>query len=217
LDTALSEARAVVVLLTGDEESRLRDQFHQPGDPPRETFFGPQPRANVLFEAGLALGCFANRTILVELEDVRMVSDIEGLYRLKFDGTPKTRRELVEHLRFAGCAVDETSIEYLKAGDFDAAKRKSSLLPEMNGELGIWRISNTVARRQLQVDVYSRGASKKWVWLRCMVRSTEPLSEPLLGVVSFHLDKEFDIHFRHADIPVARGEAHIPCSNRWSL
>ena len=77
----------------------------------------------------------------------------------------------------------------------------------MNGEQGIWRISDTAGTRQLVVDAYSRGRGKKWIWLRCIVCSTDALADPLSGVVTFHLHEEYDDHFRRAKIPVARGEA----------
>jgi Predicted nucleotide-binding protein containing TIR-like domain len=206
LDSALTEAQAVVVLLTGDEEARLRDQFQRVGDPPHETSFAPQPRANVLFEAGLAFGRFPNRTLFVELEPVRPFSDVSGLYRIQFDGTREPRKELFRHLGFIGCAVDESSTRYLDAGDFAAAIRESSRPIERNGELGVWTLANTAGKRQLTVDVYPKG-NRKWIWLRCTVRSIEPLSDPLSGAVKFDLHEEFDVHFQHAVVPVARGEA----------
>ncbi len=56
LDAAFSEAAAVVVLLTPDDEARLKPEFLQPRDPVHERNLTGQARSNVLFEAGMAFG-----------------------------------------------------------------------------------------------------------------------------------------------------------------
>ena len=56
LDAAFVHAQAVVVLLTGDDEARLRDSLQLTADAEYEKNLSPQSRQNVLFEAGLALG-----------------------------------------------------------------------------------------------------------------------------------------------------------------
>src|SRR5688572_10708751 len=56
LDAAFGSAQAVVVLFTPDDEARLRTALIQESDSPEERTLTPQPRPNVLFEAGMALG-----------------------------------------------------------------------------------------------------------------------------------------------------------------
>ena len=67
LDRAFSEARAVVVLITGDDFAYLDPRFLTANDPDYERNLTPQARPNVLFEAGMAFGRHPERTILVSL------------------------------------------------------------------------------------------------------------------------------------------------------
>jgi predicted nucleotide-binding protein len=55
----------IVVLQTPDDVAKLHESLTYPGD--AETQAQMQPRANVLFEAGMALGRDEARTIIVEL------------------------------------------------------------------------------------------------------------------------------------------------------
>ena len=75
LDAAFDHATAVVVLMTPDEIAYLQPRYANDGDDP-ETDPSAQARPNVLFEAGMALGRNAERTILVEVGDVRSFSDV---------------------------------------------------------------------------------------------------------------------------------------------
>jgi predicted nucleotide-binding protein len=83
LDAAFARAQIVVVLMTPDDEARLRDAFHEPGDPPHETASTPQARPNVLFEAGMAMGRDENRVVLVEFGSLRPFSDIGGRHAVR--------------------------------------------------------------------------------------------------------------------------------------
>ena len=56
LDTAFANAQAIVVVMTPDDEAKLRDQYISEGDPQYEKTLTPPARPNVLFEAGLAFG-----------------------------------------------------------------------------------------------------------------------------------------------------------------
>ncbi|MBI3782489.1 MAG: nucleotide-binding protein [Deltaproteobacteria bacterium] len=116
LDTAFAHACALIVLLTGDDEAQLRSAFRASNDPPYESELTPQPRANVLFEAGMAFGRNADATILVQVGDVRPFSDIGGRYVLRFEGTPQDRNRLAERLRLAGCAVNTSGTRWLSEG-----------------------------------------------------------------------------------------------------
>jgi hypothetical protein len=118
LDVAFDKAQAVIVLMTPDDEAWLRRAFRKPDDAPRESRLTPQPRQNVLFEAGMAMGRTDKRTILVQLGDLRPFSDIFGRHVVRFDGTPQKRNDLVGRLRTAECDVDISGNDWLKAGDF---------------------------------------------------------------------------------------------------
>jgi|GEM_PF-2718340 len=121
LDAAFSEAQAVVVLLTGDDEARLIDKFCNGKEQDYEKNLTPQARPNVLFEAGMAFGHHPDKTILVELGDVRPFSDIAGLHVIKMDGSIPKRKELAQRLQNAGCSVDTVGDDWLNAGNFEGA------------------------------------------------------------------------------------------------
>src|SRR4051812_6774555 len=122
LTSALEAAQAVVVIFTGDDEARLRDHFHQKDESREE--LTPQPRANVLFEAGLAFGHFPDRTILVEIGRVRKFSDIAGRHTLHFNGGAADRERLRRRLEDAGCVLG-TGTDWLREGNFSIALRAS--------------------------------------------------------------------------------------------
>ena len=85
LDQAFDQAQAVVVLMTPDDEARLRESFRKPDEQEHEINLTPQARPNVLFEAGMAFGRFPERTVLVELGKLRPFSDIAGRHTVKPD------------------------------------------------------------------------------------------------------------------------------------
>lgn len=118
LDKAFSQAQAIVVLMTPDDEGRLKEEFQKEQEPTHETELTPQARLNVLFEAGMAMGRCDERTILVELGVIRPFSDITGRHVVKLDDTVEKRRELAERLETAGCKIDISGTDWLKAGKF---------------------------------------------------------------------------------------------------
>ena len=121
LDAAFSRAHAVVVLLTPDDEARLRLEFRNDNDGPHEFELSGQARPNVLFEAGMAMGRDHERTILVELGVVRPFSDVAGRQVVRLDDTPERRHELAQRLRAAGCVVNTDGSDWYKAGIFGSA------------------------------------------------------------------------------------------------
>jgi predicted nucleotide-binding protein len=112
LKNAFETAKAVVVLFTPDDEAWLKEAFHRPDDPPDEIQPTPQARPNVLFEAGMALGVHPDRTVLVELAKLRPFSDIYGRHVVRIDHTDKPLREIAKRLKTAGCAVDESKVDW---------------------------------------------------------------------------------------------------------
>lgn len=77
-----------------------------------------QPRANVLFEAGIAMGRAPERTILVEIGRIRPFSDVAGMHTVRMDGSTPRRQELAARLRDAGCEVNLDGTDWHTAGDF---------------------------------------------------------------------------------------------------
>lgn len=118
LDAAFTNAVAVLVLLSPDDEAKLKDQFIQQSDDPLEKTLTPQPRANVLFEAGMAFGRNPNATVLVQVGTIRQFSDIAGRHVVRLTNTVQSRMELVTKLKSAGCSVDDSGTDWHTEGDF---------------------------------------------------------------------------------------------------
>jgi len=119
VESGFAMGHAAVVVLTPDEDSKLRSRFAKSADEGRPR---PQPRPNVLIEAGMALALFPRKTILVKIGDVgSLPSDLGGRDVLKMDNTPEKRLEFIQRLKSVGCAVDDSSKEWLAAGDFQSA------------------------------------------------------------------------------------------------
>jgi predicted nucleotide-binding protein len=118
LEKGFSIAQAVVVLMTPDDEARLREPYRGSAEPAHETELTPQPRPNVLLEGGMALGLFPDRTVIVELGSLRPVSDIGGRHVIRMNDTAERRHELAQRLETAGCEVNMTGTDWYKAGSF---------------------------------------------------------------------------------------------------
>ena len=155
LDRAFQKAQAVIVLLTGDDISKLSSQYLKAEDPAYERDFTPQSRPNVLFEAGLAFGRHPDRTILAELGPNRPFSDIAGrhivtiprgfvskgkkknIYSVSFQPHPgeinlnnsaTARQCLAARLKTAGYNLKtEARTDWLSEGDFDAAIQEHTI------------------------------------------------------------------------------------------
>jgi predicted nucleotide-binding protein len=87
LDTAFEIAQAVVVLMTPDNMAFLREEFRQKGDPQHEIRPTGQARPNVIFEAGMALARSPERTIIVEVGELRPFSDSAGRHVVRLDNS----------------------------------------------------------------------------------------------------------------------------------
>ena len=111
-------AQAVVVLMTPDDEAQLRSVFREPADLPYESKLTGQPRQNVILEAGMALGIDARRTVLVEIGELRPISDLHGRHTVRMDGTIAKRQDLAQRLKVAGCPVQLNGTDWHDAGAF---------------------------------------------------------------------------------------------------
>jgi len=129
LEAAFREAAAVVVLLTPDDEARLRSVFAKAGDPQFERQLTGQARPNVLFEAGMAFGKDPNSTVLVQIGEVRPFSDVGGRHVVHLSNQASSRQEFVTKLANAGCNVDTTGTDWLVVGNFAAQPSSRSLQP----------------------------------------------------------------------------------------
>jgi predicted nucleotide-binding protein len=117
LDTAFREAAAVVVLLTPDDDVKLRKRYHKAREPENEKKLTGQARPNVLFEAGMAFGRNPDSTVLVQLGEVKSFSDVGGRHVVHLSNDPSSRQELATKLANAGCNVDTGGSDWLTAGN----------------------------------------------------------------------------------------------------
>jgi predicted nucleotide-binding protein len=120
LDVAFKQAGAVVVLLTPDDEGRLKPEFLIASDGQDERELTGQARGNVLFEAGMAFGHHANKTILVQIGKIRPFSDIGGRHVIHLSNDSAARQRLLNRLQAVGCDVDARGTDWHHEGDFTA-------------------------------------------------------------------------------------------------
>jgi hypothetical protein len=88
-----------------------------------------QPRPNVLFEAGMALARDEDRTIIVELGQIKSFSDIHGRHVVRLDNSTSKRQDLAHRLRTAGCAVNLDGTDWHEEGDLTPPASPGGGLP----------------------------------------------------------------------------------------
>jgi predicted nucleotide-binding protein len=118
---AMNKVQGVLVVFSPDEEARLKSKFCSLRDKRKGlgTLDG-QARPNVIFEAGLALGAHSNKTLLVQVGEVRDISDIAGKHLVHLSNTPASRKELAQRLKTKlKFKVNTTGDQWLTIGDFD--------------------------------------------------------------------------------------------------
>ena len=118
LNTTFESAQAIIVLFTTEEYARLRRELRKPGKRKEEEEFRPQPSLDQIFEAGYALGRFSKRTILLQIGQVELFSDLDGRHMPNFTGTEDERRNLIDRLRGMGCTLQIDESRWRSAGNF---------------------------------------------------------------------------------------------------
>lgn len=186
LDVAFREGQAFIVLLTPDDISHLHTDYAS-GENDPETDPKGQARPNVLFEAGMALGRNEERTILVELGDVRPFSDVGGRHVLRMDNSPQKRQALASRLETANAAVDRSGSQWLTAGDFTP--------PRPGGGLPVGKRLQSDSRRGPHVDGSWHEGGKRYDQLKITNNGAVPLfkvavamSEELSPVLDIYQD-----------------------------
>ncbi|MCH7561829.1 MAG: nucleotide-binding protein [Thaumarchaeota archaeon] len=119
LDTGFSISQAVVVIMTPDDEAILLKEFQGSNEPDYETNLTSQPRQNVLYEAGMAMGSFPDRTVIVEIGKLRPFSDVIGRHVVRMNNSTERRQDLAQRLEDAGCDVNLKGTRWHKAGNFE--------------------------------------------------------------------------------------------------
>lgn len=126
LESAFKNAQAVIVLLTPDDEVRLAPELWTVKEDENEKTIKLQARPNVLFEAGMAFGTHPDRTLLIEVGQVKAFSDVAGRHVIRLSNSSETRNEIAERLRTAGCGVSTSGSQWLSTGDFTVARKNKA-------------------------------------------------------------------------------------------
>lgn len=122
LESAFKNAQAVIVLLSPDDEVRLSPELWRDIEDEDEKEIKLQARPNVLFEAGMAFATHSDRTILVEVGEVKPFSDIGGRHVVRLSNLAERRNEIAERLRTAGCDVSTSGNNWIYTGDFNVIR-----------------------------------------------------------------------------------------------
>lgn len=118
IEVGFAHAQAVVVILTPDDEARLRAEYWSPHEQDYEKDLIGQPRQNVLLEAGMALSSHRGRTILVQIGSLRPISDIGGRHLIRMSNSAEHRNAVAARLETAGCLVQRDGQDWLTEGTF---------------------------------------------------------------------------------------------------
>ncbi|MDD4996804.1 MAG: nucleotide-binding protein [Syntrophales bacterium] len=137
LDSAFGKAQAIIVLLTPDDEVRLVPELWSAAEEKVEKEFLLQARPNVLFEAGMAFGRHPDRTLLVEVGQVKKFSDVAGRHVVRLSNESTSRHEIAERLKTVGCAVSTTGTDWLKQGNFSVTRSAKTVLSEVDKKVGV--------------------------------------------------------------------------------
>jgi hypothetical protein len=91
----------------------------------------------VLFEAGMAFATHPDRTVIVQLGNIREFSDMAGRHVVHMSNEYSRRQELATKLTNAGCDVDATGTDWVEEGDFiDPQARKPTRPTKTRGRKG---------------------------------------------------------------------------------
>ncbi len=141
LEQAFQEAQAVVVLITPDEQTRLRSEFDGEGS------WAFQARPNVWLEAGMALASHEPRTVLVVLGNQALPSDLAGRHYVRLTGAASLR-DLANRLRNANCPVDDAGEHWL---DFERFPQRDHVALQPAAEATGGRTGRTFRHAVLQI------------------------------------------------------------------
>jgi predicted nucleotide-binding protein len=121
INQAMKSVQGVLVLLAPDEDAKLKSKFAKDKDKKKGLHvLDGQPRPNVIFEAGLALGAHSEKTILVQVGDIREISDIAGKHMVQLSNAPASRKTLALRLRDKlKFKINIDGDQWLEVGDFD--------------------------------------------------------------------------------------------------
>lgn len=128
----MDQAQAIVVLLSPDDDVKLKSQFVTRSERATEAKVRGQARPNVIFETGIAIGAHHKKTVIVQAGEVKPFTDIGGMHILRLTGTDRSRHEFANRLRDLGCTIDTDGDHWLRAGDFVPTTQESTRAKNRN-------------------------------------------------------------------------------------
>lgn len=118
LDVVMEKAEAIVVLFSPDDLVELKPHFVKSGERSTEGKQQGQARPNVLFEAGLALGAYPDKTVMVSVGKVKDFSDIGGRHMVRLNDSTQSRNSFASRLA-KKCQVNRIGNDWMNAGKFE--------------------------------------------------------------------------------------------------
>jgi len=118
LDAAMEKVQAVIVLFSPDDLAYLRPALLGKGEKSTEGKPKGQPRPNVIFEAGLALGRHPEKTLLVQVGAIKGFSDIAGKHLVRMSDEATKKKDVANRLTKIGCKVDLVGDDWMKPHGF---------------------------------------------------------------------------------------------------
>jgi predicted nucleotide-binding protein len=122
----MEQAQAIVVMLSPDDEVKLKDQFVGTTEKASEGKLRGQARPNVIFETGIAIGTHHRKTVIVQVGEVKPFTDIGGMHILHLTGSDNSRHEFANRLEDLNCKINRDGDHWLRAGDFMPTATKST-------------------------------------------------------------------------------------------
>jgi predicted nucleotide-binding protein len=115
----ISEAHAIIALITPDEFATLRPELRGGRDKSAEIQRW-QARPNVIFEAGMAFAMTGEmRTLLLVAGDAELFSDVSSIHYKRIPKDATEREQLRKILVSMGCKIHDAS-DHHRRGNFDA-------------------------------------------------------------------------------------------------
>jgi predicted nucleotide-binding protein len=114
----MEQAQAIVVMLSSDDEAKLKDQFVTKHERQTEGRLRGQARPNVIFETGIAIGTHHKKTVMVQVGNVKPFTDVGGMHIPHFTGDSRSRHDLANRLADLGCKINREGDHWLRAGYF---------------------------------------------------------------------------------------------------
>jgi predicted nucleotide-binding protein len=129
----MEQAQAIVVMLSPDDEAKLKDQFVQKHERSTEGKPQGQARPNVIFETGIAIGTHHRKTVMIQVGLVKSFTDIGGMHIPYLSNEDKSRHEFANRLKDLGCKINQDGDHWLRAGDFTPTPPKGTKAKRTRG------------------------------------------------------------------------------------